>query len=268
MGRSHAGGGGPTRLPPVALVPTLLAILIGVGLGIRWGGRIDHLLGWRPVLPTALAVGLAAQFLTDLVGVGGGFGSFLAIVSLGSLLAFAVLNVRTGGMVLVALGLALDLLVTLLNWGTPVSRSALESAGALDEGATGTVVLSGGRKLADGSFLGFLGDVIPLPWGQVVSIGSILTLLGLVLVSASVVRRYEVGGGPRRPVRGGSFQRGPRDYRTALDALGRGPAPRRGPGLHPSRLEERRPAAPRRPAQRRPASGRPSAARRPGPRPR
>ena len=257
MGRSHAGGGRATRFPPVALVPTLLAILIGVGLGIRWGGRIDNVLGWRPVLPAALAVGLVAQLLTDLVGVGGGFGAFLAIVSLGAFLAFAVLNIRTGGMVLVALGLALDLLVTLVNWGTPVSRSALVSSGALDEGVKGTVVLSGGRELSDGAFLGFLGDVIPLPWGQVVSIGSILTLLGLVLVTASVVRRYEVGGGSRRvPRGGGGFQRGPRDYRTALDALGRGPAPRRGPGLHPSRLEERRrPANRRPPARRRPGTG-------------
>ena len=240
----------------MALVPTLLAILLGVGLGIRWGGRIEHLLAWRPLLPSALAVGLLAQFLTDLVGVGGGFGTLLAILGMGAFLAFAVLNIRTGGMVLVAIGLGLDLLVTLLNWGTPVSRSALESAGALDEGATGTVVLSGGRELSDGAILGFLGDVIPLPWGQVTSIGSILTLFGLVLVTASVVRRYEVGGGPRRPARGNGFQRGPRDYRTALDALGRGPAPRRGPGLHPSRLEERRRPAPRRPpARRRPGTG-------------
>jgi hypothetical protein len=240
----------------VALVPTLLAILLGAGLGIRWGGRIDHLLGWRPLLPTALVVGLLAQFLTDLVGVDGGFGTVLALLGLGAFLAFAVLNIRTGGMVLVALGLALDLLVTLLNWGTPVSRSALVSSGALAEDATGSVVLSGGRQLSDGALLGFLGDVIPLPWGHVVSVGSLLTLVGLVLVTASVVRRYEVGGGPRRSSRGNSFQRGPRDYRTALDALGRGPAPRRGPGLHPSRLEERRrPSSRRPPPRRRPGTG-------------
>ena len=63
-------------------------------------------------------------------------------------------------------------------------------------------------------------------------------LVGLSRVTASVVRRYEVGGGGRCSAGPGNRSGigGPRDYRTALDALGRGPAPRRGPGLHPSRL--------------------------------
>ena len=92
------------------------------------------------------------------------------------------------------------------------------------------MVLNGGRT-ADGSILGFLGDVIPLPWGQVISIGDVLILVGLALVVASILRRYEVGRPSGHHGRGGSG-----DYSPALAALGRGPAPRRGPGLHPSRL--------------------------------
>lgn len=238
----------------MALVPTLLAIAIGLGLGLRWGGRIDNLLGWRPVLPMALGVGVTALILADIAPIKGAFGTLVALVGMGALLAFGVLNIRTGGMVLFVAGVGLDLFVTLVNGGTPVSTSALVSAGVVDAADVDSVVLSGGRKPADGTLFGFLGDTIPLPWGQVVSIGGILTLLGVVLVTASVVRRYEVGGGntrttgPRAAGRGPGG--GPNDYRTALDALGRGPAPRRGPGLHPSRLEERR-----RPARRRPGTG-------------
>ena len=111
-----------------------------------------------------------------------------------------------------------------------MAGAALVSAGVVDtESQLDTLVLSGGNEVADGAFLGFLGGIIPLPWGQVLSIGDVLWLVGLSLVTASVMRRYEVRG------RGG---RG--SYSDSLSALSRGPAPRRGPGLHPSRLGERR----------------------------
>ena len=216
----------------MALIPTLLAISIGVGLGMYWGGRLDNLLAWRPPLWQALLGGIVLSILVDLIGVSGFLGGLLVLVGTGAILAFAVVNIRVGGMILVVAGVGLNFLVTLINWGTPVSGSALVSAGIVEESELGDITLSGGRKLADGTILGFLGDSIGLPWGHVVSIGDLLTLLGICLVTASVVRRYEVGSGRGR--RGG-----PMEYRSALDALGRGPAPRRGPGLHPSRLEQR-----------------------------
>lgn len=239
----------------MAIIPTLLALAVGVGLGLRWGGRIDHLLDWRPDQPALLAAWLTAVALTDLAGVGGGFGALLTILGMAALLGFAVLNVRTGGMVLVAAGVALDLIVAVLNGGTPVSSSALVSSGLVERGDLGAVQLSGGRTIGDGALLGFLGDTIPLPWGQVVSIGDVLMLAGITLVTASVVRRYQVGGAGHGRMRAASRNTlAPNDYRTALDALGRGPAPRRGPGLHPSRLDERRGRS-RGTARRRPGSG-------------
>ena len=113
------------------------------------------------------------------------------------------------------------------------AASALASAGIVTEAQVEDLVLTGGREVSDGALFGFLGDVIPLPWGQVISIGDVLVLIGLALVVASILRRYEVGrpSGTNRQGRGGSG-----DYRSALDALGRGPAPRKGPGLHPSRM--------------------------------
>ena len=237
----------------MALLPTLLAIGIGLALGVRWGGRLQNLTGWRPRLAPALAGGIATLVVIDLLPLSGWFPALLRIVALAAIGAFAVLNVRIGGMVLVVVGVGLNLLVTLLNWGMPVSGSALVSAGIVEEDQLPGLVLHGGRELADGAVLGFLGGTIPLPWGHVVSIGDLVLLVGIVLVTASVTRRYEVGG-PGAGFRGGSGDRrgarGPRDYASALDALGRGPAPRRGPGLHPSRLP-RDPSAgrPRRPGR-------------------
>ena len=169
-------------------------------------------------------------------------------VVLTALLGFAVINVRVGGMVLVVAGLGLDTLVTVLNWGTPVSGSALVSAGIVAEADLATVTLHGGREVADGAVLGFLGDTIPLPWGHVLSIGDLLVLVGICLVTASVLRRFQVGGGHQSFGGNGRFngRGGPTDYRSALDALGRGPAPRRGPGLHPSRLPKQGQASRRR----------------------
>jgi len=217
----------------MALVPTLLAIGIGVGLGLMWGGRVSNLLEWIPPLWEALVAGVVIRVLLDLLPWSGFVPSTLAIASTGAILAFAVVNVRIGGMVLVVAGLGLNLLVMVLNWGMPVSSGALVSAGIVTEKQVSDVVLTGGREVADGAILGFLGDVIPLPWGQVISIGDVLVLIGIALVTASVLRRYEVG----RPSTGGRSGRGgPGEYRSALEALGRGPAPRKGPGLHPSKL--------------------------------
>lgn len=225
----------------MALLPTLVALGIGAALGLRWGGRLEHLLEWRPAQPLAFGGGLALVTLVDLTGWGGSFSVLLVLAGTAALLWFSVLNVHTGGMVLVVAGLGLNLLVTLVNWGTPVSGAALVSSGVIEQAALDTVELTSGRRLADGALFGFLGDVIPLPWGHVLSVGDLLVLAGVTLVTASVMRRYQVRGSSRpRPSGGRRTIGGPSDYRTALDALGRGPAPRRGPGLHPSRLDERR----------------------------
>lgn len=226
------------------LVLTFLAVVIGVALGVKWGGQAANLLAWRPVLWEALLGGIVLTMLVDVLPWAGWFTVLLSITAMGALLTFAVLNIRVGGMVLVAAGIGLNLLVTIFNWGTPVSAWALETAGVVDDASAAELTLTGGRHV--GGFLVIFGDAIPLPWGQVISIGDVMVYIGLALVVASVVRRYEVGGGfgsmssgPGYRSRAGIGYGGPRDYRDALDALGRGPAPRRGPGLHPSRLDSR-----------------------------
>lgn len=243
----------------MAVLPTLVALAVGVALGLRWGGRLDNLLAWRPPLWQALAGGVTVLVLLDVVPLGGWFAALLRIVALAAIVAFGVVNLRVGGMVLVVAGVGMDLLVTLINWGMPVSGSALVSAGIVTEDELATVQLNGGRELADGALLGFLGDTIALPWGHVVSLGDLIALVGVTLVTASVARRYQVGGGSSGFGGSGRFsgRGGPSDYRSALDALGRGPAPRRGPGLHPSRLPKQGAGSRRRQAGRAPGRPRP-----------
>lgn len=221
----------------MALIPTLLALAAGVGLGLRWGGTPGNVLEWRPALWQVGLAGVSLMVLCDVVGLHGTPAVLMRLVASGLILAFGVTNVRTGGMVLVIAGVGLNTLVTLINWGRPVSASALVSSGAVGSaGELSGAVLNGGRELANGAIFGFLGDVIPLPWGQVISVGDVLWLAGLALVTASVLRRYEA-----RPRPDGRRQ-GNRMYRDSMSALNRGPAPRRGPGLHPSRMQGRRPA--------------------------
>lgn len=231
----------------MALLPTLVALGVGIGLGLRWGGSFDNIVQWRPVFPLLGAGGVTLMVVTDMVGIGGAPGVLLRLVALGLVVAFAVFNIHTGGMVLVAVGFGLNFFVTLINWGMPTSVGALVSSGIANDAATAeSLTLTGGREVADGALLGFLGNVIPLPWGQVVSIGDILWLVGLALVTASVMRRYQVRATRVGPGTGRSPSRQRGTYTQSLSALSRGPAPRRGPGLHPSRLGERRPGRPTR----------------------
>ena len=54
----------------MALLPTLLAIGIGVALGLHWGGRLDNLIAWRPPWWQALGAGVSLLIVLDLVPIG------------------------------------------------------------------------------------------------------------------------------------------------------------------------------------------------------
>lgn len=172
----------------MVIAPTLVTIVVGVALGLGLGGSLDRVRRVRPDLWQIGAAALAVQLLSQLFALSGGVSVAIDLVSRGALIGFAVANLRIGGMVVVAVGLALDFLVTLVNWGMPTSRAALVSAGLIDEGEAGSVTLTGARHLADGDRLRALGEVIPLPTGQVVSIGDLVTLVGVALVIMAVLR--------------------------------------------------------------------------------
>lgn len=212
----------------MAALLTVLAVIAGLGIGLSNGGSLDRVRTFRPEIWPALAGGLLLQLVIRVGGLEGGWAVVLELVSAIALIAFGVANLRVGGMVLVVVGLGLNLLPTLLNWGIPTSRSALVTAGVIEKGTTGTVELEGARHVAtDGDWLRWLGETIALPTGQVISFGDIVLQVGYLLVTAALVRgrvlRHDVAG----------------DYRRRIAPLGQGPARRRGPGLHPSRLDPR-----------------------------
>lgn len=163
---------------------TLLAVAVGLGAGVVAGGRLRHLSRRTFRAWPLLVAGVGLQVIVRLSG-DHAAGTGVLIVSVGLLLAFAVANLSTVGMWLVAAGLGLNLAVIALNGGMPVRPSALVGAGLAEPGRAGAVALSGRHHLERPSDrLTGLGDVIPLaPLREVISFGDLFMAVG----SADVV---------------------------------------------------------------------------------
>ena len=146
------------------------------------------------------SVGIRAAWLAlagvvlQFVPVGGTLGTVLLYASFAALIAFAVVNVRVHGFVLILVGLALNALVIVANQGMPVTRDALEHS---NQSATlADLIANGGAKhhlAGDGTVLLPLGDVIPLgaPFDQAISVGDVCVQLGAAwFIVASMPRRH------------------------------------------------------------------------------
>ena len=209
----------------MAALLTVLSIIIGIAIGATNGGTLERALLWRPAAWQLLAAGIALQLLLRTGWLGGGWASLVEVISSVCLMVFAAANIRIGGMVLVLGGLVMNFIPMLVNWGTPTSLSALRSAGVVTGSGAANVTVSGARHVAtDNDWFRVLGEVIPMPTHQVISLGDLVLLCGYALVIASVMRGRTV-----RRTAGGT-------YRERIAPLAKGPANRRGPGLHPSRL--------------------------------
>jgi hypothetical protein len=166
----------------------LVTFALAVGLGYLVGGRLSNLSGLRVRWAPAAMIGLAMQYVPlpgktlPLVML---FGSFVL------LMAFAAVNIRLVGFVLIAVGIACNFLVIAVNRGMPVTESALVESHQLDTFAA--LQREGGAKhhLATGhDELLFLGDVIALaPIRQIVSIGDVFTYGGVMWLIAAGMRR-------------------------------------------------------------------------------
>ncbi len=207
------------------LILGIAIIAAGVALGLAQRGSIANALAWRPKGVPLIALWLVVHLMLLAVVDAGPVWVFLDIVACLGLVVAVAANSRVPGTVIVAAGLGLNLVVSVLNWGTPASLGALIDAGVVPEDATAaTHVLTGPRFINDGSaWLGFLGETIALPTGSVISIGDVIVAVGVVLTVAAALT--------------GKYRRN-RPYQQSIAPLGRGPAPRRGPGLHPSRLDQ------------------------------
>jgi len=74
----------------MALLPTLVAAAVGIGLGLRWGGSFHNITQWRPVLPLMGAGGVTLLVLNDVVGLSGTPAVLWRIVALGLVVAFGL----------------------------------------------------------------------------------------------------------------------------------------------------------------------------------
>jgi hypothetical protein len=174
------------------VVLVALVVLAGIGVGLIQRGSFDGLTRVRANFAGLLAVGVVLQVLlavARLAGLGDWVVVGLLVASLTLLLVFAVGNARLPGMTLIAIGLACDLLVTLLNGGTPVTAGALARAGRAATPAAGQVLVDAGTRLPQ------LADALAVRWlGTVVSVGDIALYAGLfLLVQGLMVVRAEGG---------------------------------------------------------------------------
>lgn len=187
----------------------LAVVLVAVCLGYSFGGRLHRLEALRPRWWGLVIVGLGIQFVPLPEGVAGtDLVIRTAVLSLSYtlLIAFALVNVRMPGMLLVVIGLACNFTVIAVNGGMPASAQALTGSGQED-------VLASLREqseekhhlLTDDDQLTFLADVIavPQPIGQAVSVGDIFVYAGLIWLVVAVMRGWtpsarRAGSGPRR----------------------------------------------------------------------
>jgi len=168
------------------------ALLLGVAAGLVTGGSISALrevrlrfemlmlglLVFPAVLPTAaIRIGLSGPVALE-----------MWVIAMCILCILAMTNARNPGMPLVALGVAANALVIVLNGGMPVLLTAYVPLGGppIDPVSMAGDLLH--VPLGQSTLLGFLSDVIPVPGPQwhraVVSIGDVLLCAGVALFIA------------------------------------------------------------------------------------
>ena len=160
----------------MALVAVVVLSALAVPLsGGRLGALVDLRLRHVWAVYVALALGVLA---IGLPGLPDGLRSLLLVAAYPVGAVFLAANWRVPGIVLTALGAALNLLAITANGGVmPTSPAAMARAGLVDDpGFQNSTVLADPR-------LAFLGDVfaIPASWplSNVFSIGDVLIAAGL-----------------------------------------------------------------------------------------
>lgn len=158
----------------------VVAIVLGVGLGLITGGRITNLarlrFRWPWLILAAVAV-RAAVLLTPLSRVDGA--QYLYVLALAAIVAWTIVHFKLlPGVWLVTVGSALNLLVIVANGGrmpvTPEFATSLARHGTM-----GQYTIMGAQ-----THLNLLGDWISLyPVPEVYSIGDLVIALGLAILA-------------------------------------------------------------------------------------
>ena len=158
----------------------MVVAAVSAAVAVRRGGSLSNLAStsfeWTGVLIAALAVQVAADLFapSDLSSTG------LLIVTYLVVAAFVLRNRMLPGILIAAVGLAMNVLVISLNGAMPVSRWAADIAGA--ESVGNEIGIK--HEIADQqTTLPLLGDVIPLPeMGRVISPGDVVLAAGIAIL--------------------------------------------------------------------------------------
>ena len=178
----------------------LLVAGAGVAVGMARGGNVRAL---RDPGVRAARLGLACLAVQCLVvvlplravGLPLALGPVLLLAALATLVGVARPNARLPGVPLFALGLLLNLLVVLVNFGMPVPAGTLERARITLEQPAPDRPDAKHVLERDGTRLGLLGDRLAVrPLRTVTAYGTVIELAGLFLLLQHLVR----GPGPFR----------------------------------------------------------------------
>jgi hypothetical protein len=173
----------------------LVLLVLGLVSGLARGGSVSNLGQVRIRYPALVLAGLVLQVGAEVTagprpGTGsiGRMGGLVVLCASYVLLAaFVTANRRLPGALVIGVGLVLNLAAIVANGGMPVSLEAARVAGI----EPGTYLRSAvkHREMLPGTPLGFLGDVIPLPYLRtVVSIGDVVLAAGIFRMVDGLVR--------------------------------------------------------------------------------
>ena len=172
------------------LLYVLPALAIGVAVGLATGGRLSNLSlrGFRWVV--LLVVGVLLQAVSGVVG---SVAAPVLIASDAALVVFALANVRRTGMVLVAAGIALNLVPIAADGGMPVSRAAVVASGQASAARVARMHVAGKHHLRrpGDRFVGLSDTIAVRPLRTVVSPGDVVLSVGMAAVIAGLLRRRD-----------------------------------------------------------------------------
>lgn len=171
----------------MSILPILLALLVGLAVGLVRGGQLARL--WQSPLrwPALLVIAVPCAFGADALNIS--LAPLIAMVGLAAALVFALANLNLIGMGVIAFGIVANLAAIGLNGAMPVRADALVESGMVAADDLGNVRLHASREFTyRETKLAVLGDVFPVPaTHQVVSLGDLIILVGLADVIANLL---------------------------------------------------------------------------------
>ncbi|MDI6843804.1 MAG: DUF5317 family protein [Anaerosomatales bacterium] len=189
------------------MILLLISVVVGLAAGLLSGGSLARLQHVRLRGESGLVLLLLLQLVLPAATARIGMSAMLALgiwlLAMAGLVVLSLRNVSAPGMVLVALGVALNLMVIGLNAGMPVSERAVKIVARSDTVEVPYDLVH--RPMTGETLLPWLADVIPVPGPKglraVVSVGDLLLVTGVGLLLFAATRE---GGDLRAPADAGS----------------------------------------------------------------